>query len=543
MASARIGCALLVLSFAWSAQANESVVALEQKTSAAIHSACHGYAIDMIPDLLSFARDWLNEKSPICKDLREQGYDYDVGSTLKRHHIAFTEEDSRRIDKLYDAWRFQDMNLQMECNSEYMCMRVRKELQEKKIPIAQNQYQQVADYCEQTLAPYNCIENWFRDEWTAKGNRNPPVAQKQAVSKLGFDQLMQDSPSVKKHTSSGSGGLNLDELMGSSSSQSGNLDQASGSGASSANSGEIGFGDIYSARAEIKITRSQDDLKQKNQKIAGRCQCTLDGVSCFESGNYQHQQLNTSMIQADDNYEAQQRNVCGEWASNLRGRSADQTEALTGLHRNTDIVLANLDKLAANYQKIVKGLQDKQSKIDVAAKKRQQQQQQQQQAAASNALFGKILAIGVTGLVAAGSDLPTDQAMDIFGAVTQDILNETGGTNILALTQDLQIENLDLQSINSVTNTALNSGAGNGSSGSLTLTCKADGICSEFRFSSSKDRNSFAKQCPQVVKGSCPAGPACSHSEGGRTQKSFVYSKSAADVKRLCKQSQGKFSG
>ena len=528
----RILLAVALAGLGGAAQADDALASLERKTSEAIHSACHGYAIDMLPDLLSFARDWLNEKSQLCKDLRAQGYDYDVGATLKRHKIAFTAEDSARIDALYDAWRFKDMNLQIECDSEYMCMRVRQEMQDRQAPVSQAQYQRLADYCERQLAPYSCIQNWFRDEWLAKGNRNPPAPRAAAESKLSFDRLMQDSEPARRKQPADGAGLSLDALMGGGGAR---QDNSLASIERDTGAKPIGFDDIHAAREDFRLSRSQQALAAKNQRIARDCQCALDGVSCFAAGSYAHAELDQAMRVADGNYESQKRKVCGEWARELRGRSADRAEILSGLEHNLDIVLENLDKLQGNYGKIVAGLDDKQARIEVALER----QRQQRQAAEDNAALGKALAIGLAGVVAANADLPADKAVEVFSAVTRDIIDETGGSNVMALSQDFQTRELDLQSVFSGTGGA----SLGGTTGGLTLTCKMQGLCAEYSFSSSQDRDSFARRCAQVVQGACPAGPSCFQSEGGRTVKTFSYNRSAAEVKRACEQGRGTFSG
>ena len=519
--------AVVALALAGQVTANDELAELERATDDAIHSACHGYLIDMIPDLLSSAREWLNENSPLCRDLRAQGDDYDVGTTLERHQVAFTAEDSRRIDAAFQAWKNADLDLQIECDSEYMCMRIRKDLQQRNIPIDQARYQQVADYCESQPSPYGCLQDWFRDEWIAKGTRQPPKAPASQSAGLSFDDLMREAPSTKQ--SDGGGKLGFEQLMGADSNRDDPSDSLAALGSSDEQSGEIGFGDIYAGRSEHRIAQSQASLADKDGHIAAQCSCSQSGSSCFTKSEFDHDQLNQAMDQADAVHEGQRAEVCQAWAENLRGHSADDDASLARLHENLDIVLANLDRLSGNYREVVAGLQQKQDEIDAAVRRQQQQQQQ----AADDEMFGKMLAIGIAGIAAAGSDLPTDQAVEVFSQVSQNILNDTSGFDMAAASQQLDLQPLQLPG-----GSPAYSG---GSSGSLSLTCKVAGACAEYTFSSSQDRDNFARQCAQVVQGSCPAGPSCTQTAGGRKVTTYSYNQSAAHVKLACQQGQGIF--
>ena len=42
----------------------------ETQLDGVIRSACHGYMVDALPEMLSGARDWLNENSPFCQTVR-----------------------------------------------------------------------------------------------------------------------------------------------------------------------------------------------------------------------------------------------------------------------------------------------------------------------------------------------------------------------------------------------------------------------------------------------------------------------------------------
>ena len=64
----------------------------ENKVDAAIRSACHGYAIDMIPDVFDSLRDWLNAESQICKEVLNQQNDADVRDILDRSTLLERQE-------------------------------------------------------------------------------------------------------------------------------------------------------------------------------------------------------------------------------------------------------------------------------------------------------------------------------------------------------------------------------------------------------------------------------------------------------------------
>ena len=78
---------LLFLCLPVASNAETDLQVLDKQTTEEIRSACHGYLIDMLPDVFKSAKSWLYENSPVCQDLRSQGESSDVAATLRKEPL------------------------------------------------------------------------------------------------------------------------------------------------------------------------------------------------------------------------------------------------------------------------------------------------------------------------------------------------------------------------------------------------------------------------------------------------------------------------
>jgi len=377
---------------------------LEEKTNEVIRSACHGFALDMIPDFLASLRTKLKKDSSLCKDVREQSDAVDIQTTLKRH---LTQRD---LDRIYgQPWSGGGDPIAFECKQEWKCGKVRKDLIRRNKSMSQKQYDQVAEYCRGDPAVYDCIDAWVNKEWIAKGVRTVPKRKLQDVGGVSIDDLMSPKSS---HTPAVTG--SIDDLMGGATpvknsqtigfqpktQQTKGLDDFASLGTSSKSDltkGEVGFDNIYTGQKQIKINGIKQHLFDKGETIASKCQCAFRHDSCFESRSYDYEQLTSAFNKTDKNLEAKKASVCSNWKSVLRGKTSDSETTLNIYLKNSDVILRNLDKLDKGYDSVVTALNDKESEIKREIRRRQQQQEQQ-----GGFDWAKFAALG-TGVLIGGS--------------------------------------------------------------------------------------------------------------------------------------------
>ncbi len=159
------GTLALLLVFSRPAFAQDfDVVDFERKVDATLRSACHGYLIDMLPEGLADLRSWLYESSPACTEVARLERDEPLRKVFER--LPMSRKDVARIyDR--DAWTLPNgagavaANIDIACEMEFMCLKIRRRLARTADPVSQVGYDLVAQSCADEPSPYFCIENWF----------------------------------------------------------------------------------------------------------------------------------------------------------------------------------------------------------------------------------------------------------------------------------------------------------------------------------------------------------------------------------------------
>lgn len=533
-----------------------SMEELEKMRDNTIRSACHGYAIDMLPEFLSSLKAWLYEGSPFCRDLLSEGDVADFGGTLERHDIVFTEADSARIQQLYEAWRFADIDTNMACQYEYMCMHVRQTREDSKNPVSQKQYDHVAEYCQDDPSQYSCIQEWFQNNWDGK---DVPTLPRIETAGLSFDDLMGNPSSREASTNTVEAGtVTFDALMGSGGRANGKPGSKSfpefddqmrsppvSADEHAAYAPDLGFDNIHAGRRRVSLDKANAALEGKSQTIASQCRCARNG-DCFKVSEYLFDQLNEAISSSKASYEQQKRGVCNKWAEILRGRIRDDIDVINGYLANADVTLKNLATLDHNYVEVVKVLDEKQKEVQLAI----QQQEEEQRRREESAFAAAVGTLVVGAAVGSSLDIPIDAdalanaAMEVHNTVAS---GGTFGEAMLKGTQGL-IEMVEVSTPETVNQTGLPSldlAASDGFAlgGDLRLVCKTSAACAEYTFNSAKERQRAASQCANVVSGACPAGPACEHVSGVANVITYTYNRSSDHVKSTCESSGGRFIG
>lgn len=191
--------------------------------------------------------------------------------------------------------------------------------------------------------------------------------------------------------------------------------------------GPVELGDIHGARQQVKVQEAKQSLFGKNQQIASQCQCSFSGSSCLKAERFKHQKLNQSMDQADANFEQKIQQVCSGWRDNLRGKTADNLDALTLLASDSDTVLRNLDTLQHGYEDVVGSLQASAEKIDKEIRIAKARRAAAEKKKNSGPSLGALAFAGAMGLGIASSGIPMDKAAGLIANMTSDILAESSG--------------------------------------------------------------------------------------------------------------------
>jgi len=372
--------------------------ALNYQTNQIIRQACYGHLYDMPADASEQLKQWLGRYKFVCTDVKSQGENFDLQSSFQLNNKTFSVEDSKRIEKIFEAWRFANIDIQMACNSDWLCMKIRKKLQKQKIPASQQLYNQVENHCRNDLAQYACIQEWFDQEWIKNGVRTPPQTKISDPTGLKFDNLMgSDKHQGLEQISTTT--LNFDSMINESSTN----EQLEIKNQHSAYQPETRFDNIYASRQKIKLDNTRKTLLDMNGNIASQCQCAFNG-DCYKSRSYSFHQITDVAIEAETHYENQKQSVCGNWASTMRGKTSDNPETLTLYLKNGDIILKNLSVLDKNYQDILGQLSDKENEIQLAIKEAEEERQRR----ADSAFGAAMLTLAAGAVVGANLDIPID---------------------------------------------------------------------------------------------------------------------------------------
>jgi hypothetical protein len=141
----------------------------EGEVDRAIRSACHGFMVDALPDAVSWLRDAIYENSPFCRRIQGAA-DQEAFGEAVQDAFADLGPDDVRLDLSQE--RDRDLNVTIECDSEYMCMETRLAFQETDTPVSQRDYDTVGAYCD---GRYGCIQAYFRN-WPAPLPTPMPIA-------------------------------------------------------------------------------------------------------------------------------------------------------------------------------------------------------------------------------------------------------------------------------------------------------------------------------------------------------------------------------
>jgi hypothetical protein len=406
----------------------------------AIRTACHGNLVD--PDDSDFFK-FFDFNSPLCKEVRVKGDEFDFVAARKQYQGKLTQVD---LDRIFDPnylQRAAPSKIEKECTYNVIggpvgvdtnCLTTRQQLADNNITMSLREYQRIEKSCNNHQ---DCINNW-QGKWQQGDRALPP---KPKVGSIGFDDLV-SAPTLKPAAVNTATFMSFDDLMGgnqtpdSPASTKTLIDTATT--ASSADSGETGFDNIYTSRDTIRINGIKQNLFDKNEIIASRCQCAFNQTSCFTSGRYDYEQLNDVMSKTDANYEGEMDQVCMAWNSNLKGLTSNSELLLNRYLANSDIILGNINKLDTGYAGTKSKLDDKEYEI-AASIAYQQQQQQAQQQANSGFNWGKFAALGA-GLAIGGSmgDLGGSEMMNLMGNAALDSMEGVEGiSNINSGIEDM----------------------------------------------------------------------------------------------------------
>jgi hypothetical protein len=411
---------------------------LSKDTKDAIKTACHGNLIDNKSGSVS---KFLFKISPICTEIQSKK-NVDIDESVRRHKVHITEKDveifmNRDFKSLYGD------KFDQECK-DFLCKKRRRVLAEKNIPMSQPQYEQITKHCSNHATQEGCIEQWIDEEWVEKGVReipSPSPIKKEKIQKsLSLGDLMSGEQEQKKASNS------LANLMGNTK-PSNNISPKAAS---------IGFGDIYEGRKQIKVGKIKQSLFNKNEKIASSCQCALNKQSCFKAKSYDY----SNLTKADNNTNAQLNQkkyiVCNNWLTNLRGKTSDNEEILKSYVNNSNVIMRNLYKLDKHYDQANDELTSKEKDIAYETRRREREQRRRsEQQQNSGGGFGQMFALAAVAGIAGMSDLPTDQAVEVFTNVAKDIISDSNtATNTLNMMQDAGYGSLEMEKtdFNKITN-------------------------------------------------------------------------------------------
>lgn len=365
---------LVTLSLAASAQ-DTPEISFDQKTRDTIRSACHGWTVDMLPEALSWAKQWIDKNSPFCKDVLAQGYELDLESTVRRHKVPFTSERSKQIDRIYEAWRFRNMQMDMECRNEYMCLQVRREMADKNIPVTQVQYDQVAKHCH---GRYTCIERWFKEKWENGVRTLPTVASKaparvEASRGLDIETLM-----------NGGGAASTDELS---------HDVAYGPDAD--------FGNIHEGRQRIKVDNKKEEILRANDKLHAACQCTDNADGCYRARTFDNPQIAKSMMAAIQRFHADKTSTCNAWRGMRDNETASELAHLERVLSQRNAWLAEINQSDIGFAQAEAAHVKAQRRVDNAIAEAEQNKK-------GNGFMAAMGTLAAGAVVAGSLDVPVD---------------------------------------------------------------------------------------------------------------------------------------
>ena len=161
----------------------QDINAFEHDLDQTIRSACHSFMVDALPDAISWLRTEIYENSPFCLRVEGAGDEEALGAAVRDTFSRLGPGDVR-LDLSQKQDR--DLNVTIECDSDYMCMETRLAFQETDTPVSQSDYRVIEAYCDER---YGCIQAYF-ENWPAPLPTPMPIADAEMIR---FDDVLTSS--------------------------------------------------------------------------------------------------------------------------------------------------------------------------------------------------------------------------------------------------------------------------------------------------------------------------------------------------------------
>lgn len=308
---------LLLLSFSSTSRGELSLEALETQLDYTIRSACHGYMVDAIPDMLSDIRSWLNKNTPFCQTVRTLGENESAYGLLKQQRPSVDYDRKARTEINITGGYNADLHRHNDCN-DWMCQHIRDQAYDDGHPISLADYKKVEQHCD---ANYSCIESWFK-RWP----RPLPTAQTNS-SGMSLDALMGSKPAASKpagQSTANSGiGLSLDAMMGtqpsptppqpqqvaknSNPSTAGlSLDSALGSPSNNHKAADVSLDNVFAGREQLALEESLRKINRYNRSLSRTCSCSVDKSGCYQLPS-------ESLLDSANQIELERFQACSQW--------------------------------------------------------------------------------------------------------------------------------------------------------------------------------------------------------------------------------------
>ena len=492
----------------------------ETQLDGVIRSACHGYMVDALPDMLSGARDWLDENSPFCQTVRTLPDDAPLAAVVEEYQVLDMDAEAVSGLRRY-VGRNDDIHL--ECQ-DWMCEHVRVEVREDGHPISLADYQKVERFCEER---YECIESWFKT-W-------PRALPTNTVS-LSLDALLEAREPPLKDAAAPASGMSLDALMGGGSEPTLSPAPAAALPASEtdvAASKDVTLDNVFAARDEIALKGALAVMERQYMEADKACACSLEGTGCYSLPNQ-------SLLDFASEVERARNRLCVGWYNE------DMDNMIAGAPATAQAAQARTQAHAGILAAL--GQQDERIEVAINDWEREQQrvlaQQQREQESRSNAGWLAGLAAVASGSVLAQQGLITpEQAANAAVDVARNVESGEGVVSSLGRGMQQQFQS-------SMPSSSGGSGSGGGNdTGVFGFSCYDPRafICVDYTINSRSKFEAFRAQCGQggnqIVSGGCDrSGPSCSMQSAVGKQTTFSPMSEPDDVKRACLANGGQFS-
>lgn len=470
----------------------------------------------MLPDVLSWLRAEIYEGSPFCERAKNGGEEYQ--RYLKKRRLRGLALDLSNRDN-------SDIQRQIECQNDFMCVDIRGRLYREKIPISQIDYDEVAVHCE---GRYSCIAEFFvgwpRDILTSTEPNNPSgfettpkssqpsritLADLRKPSTRAVAEPHKDGQAALSNPVSATGPISLSDIRKPSES----VEQEGSS------SRRISLGSVVEHRTRIELEQVSKDLASRLSRVQSICGCSLSQQSCYSNSygpikdqiaDLNRQRLDQCSAINDLAVDANEGDLAA--LKNQLLRLSDRQTMIRQIDSRADALIA---KAKSDYEKLVAATQ---------AQKNQ-----------SGFQWGKFTALGVGALAGGITELEAEDQIEFLGAMVSD---STAGV--------MGLDNMQRKAASG--STTISTGKPGPQAGSgLKLACDlpSQSICVEYTLENQATFNRFRSQCQQSgarISRSCPvSGPACTHTTGNRTSVTIAVDKDPGVIRSRCEASGGTF--